>query len=250
MRIICCVKRVPATTALIKIGADGKSIDPAGIEWILNPYDEYAVEQALQIRDKTPGSEVVIVSVGPAEAAEKIRTCLAMGADRGVLLKDDQPSRDPLGVARALADFLKGEKFDLLLFGKQAVDDDAYQVGSMTAALLGVPIATVVTKIELSEGKAQAHREIEGGHEHVTLTLPAAFGAQKGLNEPRYPSLKGIMAAKKKPIDEKPALKCEPVLIVTKLEPPAPRPAGRIVGKGAEAVPELVKLLREEAKAI
>lgn len=250
MRIICCVKRVPSTTANIKVGSDGKSIDPAGVEWILNPYDEFGVEEALKIKDKNPGSEVIIVSVGPAESSTVIRTCLAMGADRGVLLKDDQPARDPLGVARALADFLKGEKFDLLLFGKQAVDDDNYQVGSMTAALLGIPIATVVTKIELAEGKAHTHREIEGGHENVTLTLPAAFGAQKGLNEPRYPSLKGIMAAKKKPIDEKPAAKSDPVLIVTRLEPPPARPPGRIVGKGVEAVPELVKLLREEAKAI
>lgn len=250
MKIACCVKRVPATTTQIKIAADGTSLDPAGVEWILNPYDEISVEEALRVKEKNAGSEVVVISVGPTEASTVIRTCLAMGADRGVLLKDDQPVRDSLGVAHALADHLKTDTFDLIYFGKQAVDDDNGQVASMTATLLGLPVTTVVTKIEYGAGTVKAHREIEGGREIVAVTLPGVFATQKGLNEPRYPSLKGIMAAKKKTIEEKPASTFEPTLVVTKMEPPAARPAGRIVGKGPEAVPELVRLLREEAKVI
>ncbi len=250
MKIAVCVKRVPDTTTQVKVGPTGKSIDPAGVQWVLNPYDEFAVEEALRIKEKAGAGEVVVLSVGPADSAAVIRTTLAMGADRGILLKDDSPERDSFGVASVLAEVLKELAPDLVLFGKQAVDDDAHQIGPMVAELLGLPAASVVVKIQWADKTATCEREVEGGHEVVELALPAVITAQKGLNEPRYASLKGIMAAKKKPLEERPAKAVEPSLTVLKMEPPPPRPAPRIVGKGVEAIPDLLRLLREEAKVI
>ncbi|MBI3271656.1 MAG: electron transfer flavoprotein subunit beta/FixA family protein [Planctomycetes bacterium] len=250
MKIIVCVKRVPDTTTQVKVGPDGKSLDPAGVTFGPNPYDEFAVEEALRIKEKRAQGEVVVLSVGVAETAQVLRTYLAMGADRAILLKDDQPYRDNFAVASALASTIRTMPFDLLLFGKQAVDDDGSQVGSITARLLGIPVVNTVVKLELGEGKAKCHREIEGGHEEVEVTLPAAITTQKGLNEPRFASLTGIMAAKKKPFEEKPAPAGESRLQVLKMEPPPKRPAGRIVGKGLDGVPELVKALHDEAKVV
>ncbi|MBI5369006.1 MAG: electron transfer flavoprotein subunit beta/FixA family protein [Planctomycetes bacterium] len=250
MKIVVCVKRVPDTTTQVKVGPDGTSLDAAGVTFANNPYDEYAVEEALKIKEKTGPGEVIVISVGPAEAAQILRNFLAMGADRAILLKETAPGRDNFGVASALAGEIKGLAPDIVLCGKQAVDDDGAQVGAIVARLLGMPVVNTVTKIELAAGKAVAHREIEGGHEVVEVSLPAAFTAQKGLNEPRFPSLKGIMAAKKKPFEEKPAPAAEPRLTVIKMEPPAKRPAGRILGKGVEAIPALVKALHDEAKVI
>lgn len=249
MKIVVCVKRVPDTTTQVKPGPDGKSLDPTGVTFGPSPYDEYAVEEALRIKEKTGPGEVVVVSVGPAGTDQVLRNYLAMGADRAIWLKDDQP-RDNFAIASALAATLKGIPHDLLFFGKQAVDDDGAQVGSIVARLLGIGVVNTVTKIELGAGKATAHREVEGGHEVVEVTLPAAFTAQKGLNEPRFSSLKGIMAAKKKPFEEKPATAADARLTVLKMEPPPKRPPGRILGKGVEAVPALVKALHDEAKVV
>ncbi len=246
---VVCVKQVPDTETRVKVAAGGRNIDPAGVTWVLNPYDEYAVEQALRVRE-AQGGEVVALTVGGAGVQSMLRNVLALGADRAIHLRTDLPAPDPLAVARALAAEIGALSPGLVWLGKQAVDDDQGQVGAMLAELLGLPCATVACAFALEGDKATVEREIEGGREVVELTLPAVVTAEKGLNEPRYASLKGIMAAKKKAIEEKPALLGQAALEVLALELPPPRAAGRIVGQGAEAAPELVRVLREEAKVI
>jgi electron transfer flavoprotein beta subunit len=247
---VVCVKQVPDTETRVKVAADGRNLDPAGVTWVLNPYDEYAVEQALRVRDQQGGGEVVAVSVGGAGVQTALRNVLALGADRAIHLRTDVPAPDPLSLARALAAEIGGLSAGLVWFGKQAVDDDQAQVGPMTAELLGLPCVTVAAAFLLEGEKATVEREIEGGREVVELALPAVVTAEKGLNEPRYASLKGIMAAKKKPIEQRPAALGEPSLEVVALELPPPRAAGRIVGQGPEAVAELVRVLRDDAKVI
>ena len=250
MKIAVCIKRVPDTETRIKVGADNVTVDEAGVKFILNPYDEFAVEEALQRRDKAGAGEVVVVTVGPDAAQETIRTALAMGADKGVLLKADAIPADPLAVARALAAELKDGGYDLILFGKMAVDDYHHSIGIMTAELLGLPGITAAVKLDIADGKLTAEREVEGGVEVVECSLPAVVTADKGLNTPRYPALKGIMAAKKKPIESKPAA-LGPVRVKAKgLALPPERKEGRIVGEGVAAVPELVRLLQQEAKVL
>ncbi|MGQ9631769.1 MAG: electron transfer flavoprotein subunit beta/FixA family protein [bacterium] len=250
MNIVVCVKRVPDTEAKIRIGKDGKTVNPEGAEYTLNPYDEYAVEEALRIKERSGGGRVTVISLGPGDSASAIRSALAMGVDGAILLRAEGHWGDASSTASALAEALKGMEFDLLLFGKQAVDDDDAQVGPRVAQILGIPCVTVVTKLEIAGGRAIAERETETGKEVVEVSLPAAFTAEKGLNEPRYASLKGIMAAKRKPIEEREASVIPAKVEVLKLEYPPTRPPGRVVGEGAEAVPELVRLLREEARVI
>jgi electron transfer flavoprotein beta subunit len=253
VRIAVCIKRVPDSETRVKIAPDGKSLDEAGVKFVLNPYDEFAVEEALRRKEQAGAGEVVVVSVGPAAVQETIRTALAMGADRGVLLQVERIPADGLVVARMLAAELKDGAFDLILFGKVAIDDSNHQVGPMVAELLGLPCVTSIARLELADGKGVAEREIEGGIEVCEFPLPAVLTVDKGLNEPRYPALKGIMAAKKKPLDVKPAASAagtEGGIEVVALTLPPERTAGRIVGEGASAVPELVRLLREEAKVL
>ena len=250
MKIAVCVKRVPDTEARIKIAADGKAIDESGVKFVLNPYDEYAVEEALRLKEKAGAGEVAIVTVGGDASQETIRTALAMGADRGVLLKVDAVPLDPVAVGRALADELRGGGFDLVLFGKLAVDDASHAVGLVVAELLGVPSVGAVTKLAITDGQGTAEREVEGGIEVVEFALPAVATADKGLNEPRYPALKGIMAAKKKPLETKPVTLAGTGLEVIGLAYPPERQAGRIVGEGADAVPALIEALRTEAKVL
>jgi electron transfer flavoprotein beta subunit len=250
VKIAVCVKRVPDTEARIKIASDGRSIDEAGVKFILNPYDEFAIEEALRLKDAAGGGEVVVVSLGGDASQETIRTALAMGADRGVLLKTDRVPPDPLPAARALAEELTVGGYDLVLFGKFAADDYHYATGAMVAELLGVPSVTAISKLAIADGKGTAEREIEGGVEVVEFTLPAVLTAEKGLNEPRYPALKGIMAAKKKPLEVKPVTPAEAGFEVLALAPPPERKEGRIVGEGADAVPALIEALRLEAKVL
>jgi len=250
VKIAVCIKRVPDTETRIRIGGDGASIDESGVKFVVNPYDEYAVEEALQRKEKAGGGEVVAIALGPDAAQETIRGALAMGADRGVLLKADRVPADALAVARALAAELKDGGYDLVLFGKVAVDDYNHGVGPMAAELLGLPCVTAVVRLELEGGRGVAEREVEGGVEVVEFALPAVLTADKGLNTPRYPALKGIMAAKKKPIEVKPAALGETRVAVTALALPPDRKAGRIVGEGPDAVGELVRLLRTEAKVL
>ncbi len=250
MKIAVCVKRVPDTETRIKIAADGRAIDESGVKFILNPYDEYAVEEALRRKEAAGSGEVVVLALGTDAAQETIRTALAMGADRGVLLKTDQRSLDPLPVARALAAELKGGGYDLILFGKLAIDDYSHATGAMVAEMLGLPCASAVSHLELAEGKGKAERELEGGVEVVEFALPAVLTADKGLNEPRYPALKGIMAAKKKPLEVKAVTLEAGGLEVLELALPPERKPGRILGEGADAVPALIQALRTEAKVL
>lgn len=250
MKIAVCVKRVPDSEARIKIGADGKGIDESGIKFILNPYDEYAVEQALKLKEAAGDGEVVVVSLGTAAVQETIRAALAMGVDRGILLETDAQPLDPLGAAQALAAELRDGGFDLILCGKVAIDDYGHATGTMVAELLGIPSVSAITHLQLADGHGTAEREIEGGVEVVEFTLPAVLTAEKGLNEPRYPALKGIMMAKKKPLDVKP-VELDPggIEVLDLVLPPA-RQEGRIVGEGADAVPALVEALQSEAKVL
>jgi electron transfer flavoprotein beta subunit len=250
MKIAVCIKRVPDSETRVKIGPDGKSLDEAGVKFVLNPYDEFAVEEALQRREKAGAGEVVILCLGPAAAQETIRTALAMGADRGVLLQADRIPADGFGTAKAIAAALKDGGWDLILFGKMAIDDYNHQVGPMVAELLGLPCVTAVAHLEIEGQKGVAEREIEGGIEVVEFPLPAVLTTDKGLNEPRYPALKGIMAAKKKPLDVKPVQVGAGGIEVLAMTPPPERKEGKIVGEGPDAIPELIRLLREEAKVL
>jgi electron transfer flavoprotein beta subunit len=250
MKIACCIKRVPDSETRVKIAPDGKRLDEAGVKFVLNPYDEFAVEEALQRKEKAGTGEVAVVCLGPAAAQETIRTALAMGADRGVLLQSDAIPADGFVTAQAIAAELKGGGWDLILFGKIAIDDYNQQVGPMVAELLGLPCVTAVAHLDIDGAKGVAEREIEGGIEVVEFPLPAVLTADKGLNEPRYPALKGIMAAKKKPLEVKPVQLGAGGIEVVALTPPPERKEGKIVGEGAAAVPELVRLLREEAKVL
>jgi electron transfer flavoprotein beta subunit len=246
---IVCIKRVPDSGARIQVGADSKSIDPAGVKYVMNPYDEYALEQALSLKEEAGEGTVTVISLGPEEARDTLRSALAMGADEAILLIAEPPA-DGLVVARALADAIRGREYDLVLFGKQGIDSDNMQVPAMVAEMLGHPCATVVTGLELSGGTGTARREVEGGHEVVEFDLPVVIAAQKGLNKPRHPSVKGIMMAKKKPLEETAVDLGAPGLEMIELSPPPARPEPQIVGEGADAVPELVRLLRDEAKVL
>ncbi len=250
MNVVVCVKWVPDTETVIKITPDGTGIEHANIKSILNPYDEFAVEAGLQLKEKAGAGEVTVVTLGPDGASAALRSALAMGADNAVHIKGDQGFSNGFTVARILADALTGMTFDVLLFGSRAVDDDGAQVGPMVATLLGLPCASTITKLEIDGARATVERPIEGGVEVCETSLPAAFTCHKGMNEPRYASLKGIMAAKKKPLDERAPATVDPDVELVSLTFPPERPPGKMVGDGVAAVPELVRLLREEAKVI
>ncbi|MES2306786.1 MAG: electron transfer flavoprotein subunit beta/FixA family protein [Gemmatimonadota bacterium] len=249
MKIAVCLRRVPDTTSKIVIGAGGKAIDEAGLKFVPNPYDEYALEAAIALKDAAGAGETVVVAFGPDNVQETLRTALAMGIDRAVHLQG-APSADGLSNARVLADHLKDGSYDLVLFGKLAVDDYGQQTGAMVAELLGLPCATAITALEVADGRATVAREVEGGVEHAGCSLPAVFTCDKGLNTPRLPSLKGIMAAKKKPLDIVPVTAPAGKVEIVSLALPAERAAGRIVGEGAAAVPALIQLLTTEAKVL
>ncbi len=248
MNIAVLVKLVPDTEASLKIDKDRRYISNTDVNFVLNPFDEYALEEALQIKEKNDGS-VTVISLGGDEAIKALRNSLAMGADSAVHVKSPH-GIDLLGTSKLLADVLRDGNYDIILAGKQAVDDDCGAVGPMVAEYLDLPHVSTVVKLDVSEGKVTAHREFESGIEVFEAPLPVVITAQKGLNEPRYASLKGIMMAKRKPITT-----VEPEAVATKTEvvelkyPPV-RPPGKIVGNGVEAVPELVRLLKEEAKVL
>ena len=258
MKIAVCVKQVPDTETRVRIAPDGKGIVESDVNWIVSPYDEFAIEEALKIKE-AKGGEVVLVSVGPDRVQSALRNGLAMGADSAVHLKDAAfDGLDPLGTARVLAAAIKGLGADLILAGQQGVGGDHSQVPGLLAELLDLPQVTMAVKIELGDGQARVEREIEGAHEVWETSLPALISAQKGLNEPRYASLKGIMAAKKKPIDVKDAAALgldaaalAPRTTVAALELPPARQAVRMIEGDADTqVKELLRLLHEEAKVI
>lgn len=250
VKIIVCIKRVPDTEARIRLMDDRSAIDPAGLKYIISPYDEFAVEAALQLRGAEGTGEVVVVTAGDSSAAEQLRAALATGADRAVLL-NTETSLDGLATARVLAAEIEAEgPADLVLFGMKAADDDQQQVGPMVAELLGLPCVTVVSEAELEGDLLVCHREVEGGIEVVEVPRPAVLTITKGKYEPRYASLKGIMAAKRKPLQEKQVDSVPGRIELLGLEYPAERPGGVVVGSGADAAPELARLLREEARVI
>jgi electron transfer flavoprotein beta subunit len=256
--ILVLLKQVPATESLITIADNGTAIKTDGLKYVINPYDELAVEEALKIREAQGGS-VTILSVGPAKAAEAIRTALAMGADKGILVDPGEVTCDALGIAKILAAAIKNEPHDLIVAGHRAVDDDNYQVPTAVAELLGIANISMVIKTEIAEGAITCQCTVEGGTKTVKALLPAMISTQRGLNEPRYASLPGIMKAKKKPLDTKrPAdlgLEVDglkPLAAIRRLKTPPERKAGRIIdGDSVQAkAAELAKALMEEAKVI
>lgn len=264
MNIVVCMKQAPDTEAKIKVRDDGSGIEEQGIKYVMNPYDEYGVEEALKLKEKF-GGETVVVTMGPKRVIEAMRTALAMGIDKGVHIDDPAfEGSDSLGTARALAAVLKGMEYDLILGGKQAIDGDCAQVLTSVAELLDIPQVNIVTELNVAEdGKsATAHRRIEGGEEVVEVKLPAVMSCEKGLNEPRYASLPGIMKAKKKEIKEvalaDSGLNADEVgkagakTKITAYLPLAERqPGKKLEGvEPDESAKQLVKYLREEAKVI
>lgn len=260
MHSIVCISQVPDTETKIRIGADGRSIDEAGVKYIVSPYDEFALEEAIRLKE-AKGGDVTVVGFGPDRVQQALRECLARGATKAVHVKGDSPGIDSLGIARALAAAIRGMEFDLIFVGKQGVGTDNSLVGPMLAELLGIPHLNVVTHLEVKDdGTLDSHREIEGAEVVLETKMPALIAAQKGLNEPRYSSLKGIMAAKKiqievKTIEELGLGEAELAgggVRWTKLELPPEKSAGRkIDGKDAkEAAREILRFIREEAKAL
>jgi electron transfer flavoprotein beta subunit len=233
-----------------RIAADGTSLDETGLKFDLNDFDAWAVEAALRLKEKAGQGEVVAVSLGPDTAQETIRKALSMGADRGIHLKTDRVPFDGFAIARALAGELKGGGYDLILFGKMSPDSSNGIVGPIVAELLDLPCVTAISGLEINDGRGTARRDIEGAQETMGFPLPVVLTIDEGLNTARYPSLKGIMAAKKKPLEVKPVDLGDTAVTVQKLELPPDRAAGRIIGEGATAVPELIRLLQTEAKVI
>ncbi len=259
MNSVVCISHVPDTEARIRIGADKRSIEEAGLKFIVSPYDEYALEEAIRIKE-AKGGDVTVLTFGPDRAAHGLRECLARGATRALHIKGESGSADSLGVARVLAAANKTVPHDLVFFGKQGVGTDNGLVGPMVAELLGYPQVNVVKHLEAGDGTLTAHREIEGAEEVIETSTPAVITAQKGLNEPRYASLKGIMAAKKVAIDTKSVadlgLSEGDVLnqrvVVVSIELPPEKTGGRKIDGSdpAAAAKEILKYIREEAKAL
>lgn len=257
MEIIACLKQVPDTETQIKIAGDGKSVDTGDIKWIMNPYCEFGVEEALRLKEKFGGT-VTVVSVGPARVVESLRTALAMGADKAIHIESATTELSPLTTAKLLAAAIKEVPFDVVFCGQRAVDNDQAQVGPALAELLDLPHVALGIKLEVADDKAKAliHRPVEGQTIVYETPLPFLMTTQKGLNEPRYASLPGIMKAKKKPMDKKDAaalgVSLESTIEVLKLTPPPQRAPGKIVDGETveEKVVKLVKLLHEEAKVV
>jgi electron transfer flavoprotein beta subunit len=250
VKIAVCIKRTPDSESRFKIGQSGSGIDETGLKFDLDDFASYAVEVGLQLNEKQGPGETVAVAVGPDNVQETLRKAMSMGADRAIHLKADSQPVDGVAVAKAIAAELKGGGYDLVLFGKHAFDTSAGIVGTAVAELLGIPGVTAVSTLEIAHGRGTARREIEGAGEMVEFSLPAVVTIDEGIARPRYPSLKGIMAAKKKPLETKPAQLGPLRVTVKSMELPPDRPPGRIIGEGVAAVPELVRLLQTEAKVL
>ncbi|ANH08943.1 electron transfer flavoprotein subunit beta/FixA family protein [Shinella sp. HZN7] len=246
MKILVTVKRVVDYNVKIRVKPDGSGVELANVKMSMNPFDEISVEEALRLKEAGKASEVVVVSIGPAKAEETLRTGLAMGADRAILVETDD-AVEPLAVAKILKGVIEAEQPGLVITGKQAIDDDSNQTGQMLAALLGWPQATFASKVELGADKATVTREVDGGLQTIDVKLPAVVTTDLRLNEPRYASLPNIMKAKKKPLDKKtPAdfgVDTAPRLKVLKTE----EPGGRKAGVKVKTVAELVDKLKNEA---
>jgi len=259
LNLVVCISQVPDTESKIKIGSDGRRIDEAGLKFIVSPYDEYALEEAIRLKE-AKGGEVTVISFGPDRAAQALRECLARGATKAIHIKGDSAAADSLGIAKVLAAAIRNGGYDLALFGKLGVGTDNALVGPMVAEFLDQPHVNVVTHLEVTETSLIAHREIESADEVIETSLPAVITAQKGLNEPRYASLKGIMAAKKITIETRtPAdlglsdddIFNKRVRVVSLEYPPEKQPGKKIdASDPAAAAKEIVRYIREEAKAL
>ena len=250
MKIAVCIKRVPDMELRFTIAADRKSLDQSGMKYEMGDFDGYALEVALQLNEKEGQGEVIVVALGPDGVQEILRKGLAMGAARAVQLKSDDVPFDGQATAHALAAELRDGGYDLILFGRMATDTANATVGPMVAELLNLPCVTAISELNIANRQGTARRDLEGASETVQFPLPAVLTIDEGIARPRLASLKGIMAAKKKPLETKPAQLGPRSLVVESLELPAERPPGRIIGEGADAVPELVKLLQTEAKVL
>jgi electron transfer flavoprotein beta subunit len=250
LKIAVCLKRVPDMELRFSIGADRKSLEQSGLKYDMSDFDGYALEVALQLVEKQGAGEVALVSIGPDGVQETLRKGLAMGATRAVQLKSEHVPVDGLAVARALAAELGGEGYDLILFGRMATDTANGTVGPMVAELLGLPCVTSISHLQVADGRGTARRDLEGAAETVAFPLPAVLSIDEGIARPRLATLKGIMAAKKKPLEVKPAALGEVRLTVEAMALPAERSGPKFLGEGAAAVPELVQRLRNEAKVL
>jgi electron transfer flavoprotein beta subunit len=250
VKIAVCIKRTPDSESRFRVAASATAIDETGLKFDIDDFASYAVEVALQLNEKQGPGETVVFAVGPDNVQETLRKAMSMGADRAVQLKTTTIPYDGLAIAKALAAELKDAGFDLVLFGKHAFDSSAAVVGTATAELLGIPCVTAASKLDIANGRGTARRELEGIAEVVEFPLPAAVTIDEGIARPRYPSLKGIMAAKKKPLETKPAQLGDVRVSVKSMALPPDRPPGRIIGEGTAAIPELVRLLQTEAKVL
>jgi electron transfer flavoprotein beta subunit len=250
VKIAVCIKRTPDSESRFRVAASSTSIDETGLKFDIDDFASYAVEVALQLNEKQGPGETVAYAVGPDVVQETLRKAMSMGVDRAVQLKTDVMPYDGLAVAKALAAELKTGGYDLILFGKHAFDTSAGIVGTATAELLGVSCVTAATKLDIANGRGTARRELEGVAEIVEFPLPAVVTIDEGIARPRYPSLKGIMSAKKKPLEIKPAQLGDVRVKVKSMALPPDRPPGRIIGDGVAAVPELIRLLQTEAKVL
>lgn len=250
MKIIVCAKRVPDTASKVKIASDGTHIDKTESEQILSPYDEIAVEHAMRVKEKNPNTEVVILTLGPAEPEKNIRTALAMGADRAILLETSQETWEAYPIAKQLAQVIASEKPDLVLTGIKSADNDNAQVGAMIASLLDMPFLTTMVALEVKDGKVHGESEIEGEHQILEASFPAVVSIQKSNVEPRISSLIALRKAKTKEIKKIPVTLDQNQWKILQVALPPERKAGKIVGQGPDAVPLLFQLLRDEAKVL
>jgi electron transfer flavoprotein beta subunit len=249
MNILVCISRVPDTASRIIVASGGKTIDNTGIKFVVNPYDEFAIEEGLRLREKNGGT-VTCVVLGPEISKDVLRTALAMGVDKAVIIKTADDNFDSFYVANNLANYAKTINPDLILLGKQSVDFDSLQMPSTLGELLNIPSISVVTKLTIDSNSVVAEREVEGGKEIVNSSLPCIISAQKGLNDPRYPKLPDIMKAKSKPIEEVTPIDSAARVEILGLEMPSKKRIGKVVGDSESDISEIVKLLHEEAKVI
>lgn len=250
MKIAVCLKRVPDMDVRFKIAPSGTAVDETGLKFDMSDFDGYAVEAAIQLKEARNAGEVVVISLGGDAVQETLRKAMSMGADRAVQLKAEGTVVDSHAIATALAAELRDGGYDLVMFGRMSIDTAHGATGAMVAEQLGLPCVNAISKLEIDGGTARMRRELEGAYELVECALPAVVTIDEGIARPRYPSLKGIMAAKKKPLETKAAQLPAARLALDALALPPERAAGRIIGEGAAAVPELVRLLKEEAKVL
>lgn len=252
MKIAVCIKHVPDTASTPKISKDGRELDLSNIQFTINPFDEYALEEALRIKDKDPGTRIVVITIGDETVLPSITKALAVGVDEAIHLKPTNTKNqiDQNAIASALSEELRLHDFDLVLFGKKGVDGDNAQTGTMVAQLLGIPCISGCTRYELSTSSIIAFREVDDATEIFEASLPAVITQEKSVNELRYPSLKDLISSRRKPISSKSVQLRDAVVEILGFEYPQTRAPGKMIGTGVEAVPELVRLLREDAKVI